>query len=93
MNVGPVTLLEKEVIGDGASSRAGGIITDLLWSRTGIEARKISLALYGELSEELAEYGYRFQNVGCLNLFDVQDWAERENCSHSMTNVTFHMRF
>jgi glycine/D-amino acid oxidase-like deaminating enzyme len=78
MNVGPVTLLEKEVIGDGASSRAGGIITDLLWSRTGIEARKISLALYGELSEELAEYGYRFQNVGCLNLFDVQDWAERE---------------
>ena len=78
MNTGKVILLEKEVIGDGASSRAGGIITDLLWSRTGVEARKISLTLFGELSEELADYGYRFQNVGCLNLFEAQDWPERE---------------
>lgn len=78
MGFGEVILLEKERIGDGASSRAGGIITDLLWSRTGVEARKISLALYGELSEELADYGYRFQDVGCLNLFDEQDWSERE---------------
>lgn len=78
MAFGRVILLEKETVGDGASSRAGGIITELLWSRTGVEARQISLALYGELSAELAEYGYRFQDVGCLNLFDEHEWPERE---------------
>ena len=73
-----VVVLEKDVIGSGSSSRAGGIITGLLWSKAGVEARKISLALYQELSTELADYGYRFQDVGCLNLFDAQSWRERE---------------
>jgi sarcosine oxidase, subunit beta len=71
-----VTLLEKEQIGDGASSRAAGIITGLLWSDTGVLARKISLQRYRELSEELP--GYCFQDVGCLNLFDPPAWPERE---------------
>ena len=75
---GKIILLEKQSIGDGSSSRAGGIITGLLWSKTGIEARKISLKLYRELSTELADYGYQFQDVGCLNLFDPISWAERE---------------
>jgi glycine/D-amino acid oxidase-like deaminating enzyme len=72
---GEVILLEKGVIGDGASSRAAGIITGLLWSETGVLARKISLARFRELSEELT--GYRFQAVGCLNLFDPPSWPER----------------
>ncbi|MEM7118688.1 MAG: FAD-binding oxidoreductase [Chloroflexota bacterium] len=76
--VGRVILLEKERVGAGASSRAGGIITGLLWTETGILARKISLSLFQELSAELADYGYRFQDVGCLNLFDPADWPERE---------------
>ena len=73
-----IIVLEKGSLGDGSSSRAGGIITSLLWSKTGVEARKISLALYQELSDELETYGYRFQDVGCLNLFDPPAWPERE---------------
>ncbi|MDE0633721.1 MAG: FAD-binding oxidoreductase [Caldilineaceae bacterium] len=78
MQAGQVTLLEKGLVGDGSSSRAGGIITGLLWSETGVLARMISLRLYQELSADLERYGYRFQNVGCLNLFDPASWTERE---------------
>jgi glycine/D-amino acid oxidase-like deaminating enzyme len=70
-----VILLEKGPVGDGSSSRAAGIITGLLWSETGVRARKLSLARYRELSEELE--GYTFQAAGCLNLFDPQSWPER----------------
>lgn len=73
---GSVTVVEKGRVGDGASSRAAGIITGLLWSETGVLARKISLTRFRELSEELD--GYRYQNVGCLNLFDPASWPERE---------------
>ncbi|MBI3959849.1 MAG: FAD-binding oxidoreductase [Chloroflexi bacterium] len=73
---GRVILLEKGPVGDGASTRAGGIITGLLWSETGVLARKISLALFRELSEDLP--GYRFSDVGCLNLFDPPTWPERQ---------------
>ncbi len=73
---GSVTVVEKGRVGDGASSRAAGIITGLLWSETGIRARKISLTRFRELSGELD--GYRFQDVGCLNLFDAASWPERE---------------
>ena len=75
---GKVTLLEKGQVGDGSSSRAGGIITGLLWTETGVLARMISLRLYQELSADLERYGYRFQDVGCLNLFDPASWGERE---------------
>ena len=78
MQTGKVTLLEKGQVGDGSSSRAGGIITGLLWSETGVLARMISLRLYQELSADLEQYGYRFQNVGCLNLFDPTSWPQRE---------------
>lgn len=71
-----VILLEKGLIGAGSSSRAAGIITGLLWSEAGILARKRSLSLYRELSQELQ--GYRFRDVGCLNLFDPQSWPERQ---------------
>ena len=76
--LGRIILLEKEAVGDGASSRAGGIITGLLWTRTGILARQTSLSLFHQLSDELARFGYRFQDVGCLNLFDASSWSERE---------------
>lgn len=70
-----VTVLEQDRIGAGSSSRAAGIITGLLWSETGVLARRRSLALFRELSAELA--GYRFYDVGCLNLFDAASWPER----------------
>lgn len=72
---GRVVVLEKGPVGDGSSSRAAGIITGLLWSETGVLARKISLARFRELSQELD--GYEFQAVGCLNLFDPPGWAAR----------------
>jgi glycine/D-amino acid oxidase-like deaminating enzyme len=72
---GRVILLEKGPVGDGSSSRAGGIITGLLWSETGVRARKVSLVRFRELSMELD--AYRFQAVGCLNLFDPPSWPER----------------
>ena len=71
-----ITVIEKGRVGDGASSRAAGIITGLLWSETGVRARQISLTRFRELSDELD--GYRFQDVGCLNLFDAASWPERE---------------
>src|ERR671928_1271159 len=71
---GRIVVLEKGPVGDGSSSRAAGIITGLLWSETGVLARKLSLARFRELSEELD--GYRFKAVGCLNLFDPGSWPE-----------------
>lgn len=72
---GRIIVLEKGPVGDGSSSRAAGIITGLLWSETGVRARKLSLELFRELSEDLD--GYSFQAVGCLNLFDLSSWPER----------------
>jgi glycine/D-amino acid oxidase-like deaminating enzyme len=72
---GRVILIEKGPVGDGSSGRAAGIITGLLWSETGVCVRKLSLARFRELSEELE--GYTFQAAGCLNLFDPQSWPER----------------
>ncbi|HMO59223.1 MAG TPA: FAD-binding oxidoreductase [Roseiflexaceae bacterium] len=73
---GKIIVLDKGPVGDGSSSRAGGIITGLLWSETGVLARKRALELYRELSDELE--GYEFQAVGCLNMFDPPSWPERE---------------
>lgn len=73
---GSITVVEKGRVGDGASSRAAGIITGLLWSETGVKARQISLSRFRELSGELD--GYRYRDVGCLNLFDAASWPERE---------------
>jgi glycine/D-amino acid oxidase-like deaminating enzyme len=75
---GKVVVLEKGLVGDGSSSRAAGIITGHLWSEPGVLARKKGLQLYRELSKELGDYGYRFQDVGCLNLFDPPSWPDRE---------------
>ena len=62
---GKITVIEKGRVGDGASSRAAGIITGLLWSETGVRARNISLTRFRELSEELE--GYKFQNAYMQN--------------------------
>jgi 4-methylaminobutanoate oxidase (formaldehyde-forming) len=69
-------VVDKAAVGDGSSSRAAAIITGLLWSETGVRARQESLRLFRELSTDLE--GYRFHDVGCLNLFDPQSWPERE---------------
>ena len=72
-----ITLLEKDGIGDGSSSRAAGITSGLMWSETGVEARKLSIDQFQELSRILPDY--HFHNTeGCLNLFDPSLWPDRE---------------
>jgi glycine/D-amino acid oxidase-like deaminating enzyme len=73
---GEIILLDKGPVADGSSQRAAGIFTGLLWNETGVLVRKRCFALYRELSQELQ--GYKFQNVGCLNLFSRDSWGERE---------------
>lgn len=74
---GRVVLLEKNEIGAGSSSRAAGIGTGLLWSETGIRARKHAMRIFREFSGELP--GYTFHNEqGCLNLFNRELWPARE---------------
>jgi len=73
---GRIVVLDKGPVGDGSSSRAAAIITGLLWSETGVLARKLALRRYRELSKELD--GYRFHDVGCVNLFDRASWPERQ---------------
>lgn len=65
-NAGTVILVEKGPIGDGSSSRAGGIITGLMGTETAVRARKISLELFQRFSREVD--GYTFHDVGTLNL-------------------------
>jgi sarcosine oxidase subunit beta len=77
LGYGDVTIFEKDAIGAGSSSRAAGISTGLLWTRTGILARKTALRRFREMSRELD--GYVFHNEhGCLGLFSPELWPGRE---------------
>ena len=77
LGYGDVTILEKDTIGAGSSSRAAGISTGLLWTKTGILARKTALTRFREMSRELD--GYTFHNEhGCLGLFSPELWPGRE---------------
>jgi sarcosine oxidase subunit beta len=73
---GRVIVVEKEGLGAGSSRRAAGITTGLLWSETGVRARKISLQLFRELSRTLPGYHYHAEE-GCLNLFTPEAWPAR----------------
>lgn len=74
---GRIVVLEKDTLGGGSSSRAAGITTGLLWSETGVLARRTALALFGELSRELPGYTFHREH-GCLNLFTPSSWPDRE---------------
>lgn len=77
LGYGDVTIFEKDTIGAGSSSRAAGISTGLLWTKTGILARKTALKRFREMSRELD--GYTFHNEhGCLGLFSPELWPGRE---------------
>ena len=77
LGYGDVTIFEKDAIGAGSSSRAAGISTGLLWTKTGILARKTALKRFREMSRELD--GYTFHNEhGCLGLFSPELWPGRE---------------
>ncbi len=71
-----VVVIEKQSIGSGSSSRAAGITTGLLWSETGVMARRLGIQWFQRLSRELPGYAYHDEQ-GCLNLFTPEMWAER----------------
>ena len=61
-----VVVVDKGTVGGGSSLQAGGIITMLMGTETEVRARAISLDLFERFSRILD--GYRFHQVGCLNL-------------------------
>src|SRR4051812_28178048 len=71
-----VVLLEKDTVGAGSSLRAAGITTGLLWSETGVRARRLGIEWFQRLSEELDGYTYHDEH-GCLNLFTPTTWPTR----------------
>jgi glycine/D-amino acid oxidase-like deaminating enzyme len=70
-------LVEKDQLGDGASRRAAGIGTHLMWSETGVLARKIGFGLFRQFSAEWDDYTFHDEH-GCLNLFTPESWPDRE---------------
>lgn len=77
----------SDAIGAGSSSRAAGISTGLLWTKTGILARKTALRRFREMSRELD--GYVFHNEhGCLGLFSPEPGLAARPCCRSMTSGT-----
>ena len=71
---GRIVLLEKGPLGDGSSSRAAGITSNLMWTETGVAARQVGAKLFRELSEELEGYTY-YNEHGCLNTYTPTQWA------------------
>jgi glycine/D-amino acid oxidase-like deaminating enzyme len=72
-----VTLIEKDTLGAGSSRRAAGITSGLLWSETGVRARRIGVEWFRRLSHELPGYHYHDEH-GCLNLFTPDTWPQRQ---------------
>ena len=71
-----VVVVDKGTVGGGSSLQAGGIITMLLTTETEVRARRISLDLFERFSRILD--GYRFHQVGCLNLYTEDAFARTE---------------
>lgn len=76
---GQVILIDKGPVGDGASSRAAGIVNHLVWNRVGVQVRRYGRELYKQLSEDLN--GYQFRRSGVCNIFSATEktaWPQRK---------------
>ena len=71
-----VVVVDKGTVGGGSSLQAGGIVTMLLTTETEVRARGISLDLFERFSRILD--GYRFHQVGCLNLVTEDAFARAQ---------------
>jgi len=76
LKAGRIIVLEQGPIGNGSSSRAGGITCALLWTETGVQARKLATKWFRHLSGELPDYTYHNEH-GCLNIFSPELWPTR----------------
>ena len=71
-----VILVEKDRIGSGSSSRAGGISTMLMENETAVRARGISFDIFERFDRILDNYD--LHQVGCLFLYDAEQFAVNE---------------
>ena len=69
-----VTVVDKGIVGGGSSLQSGGIITMLMATQTEVRARAISLDIFERFSRIID--GYHFHQVGCLNLFTEEAFAQ-----------------
>lgn len=69
-----VTVIDKGTVGSGSSLQSGGIITMLMATMTEVRARAIALDIFERFSRILD--GYRFHQVGCLNLFTEEVFSQ-----------------
>ena len=72
--VDSVTVIDKGIVGGGSSLQSGGIITMLMATPTEVRARAISLDIFERFSRIID--GYHFHQVGCLNLFTAEAFAQ-----------------
>ena len=63
-----VTLIEKDRVGSGSSSRSGAVNTMLMGSRAATVARGVSFDIFERFDRILDDYN--FHQVGCLGLYD-----------------------
>lgn len=76
-----VTLIEKDHVGSGSSSRSGAVNTMLQGTRAGTVARGVSFDIFERFDRILD--GYDFHQVGCLGLYD-QGQLETASSLHEM---------
>jgi glycine/D-amino acid oxidase-like deaminating enzyme len=70
--ISDISIIEKDYIGSGSSSQAAGIVTCHQWNSTSITARMKTIDIFEKFSQILT--GYTFQQVGCLNLSNEEDY-------------------
>lgn len=73
-----IILVDKDAVGDGASCRAAGIGTHLIWSETGVRARQLGFHLFRQFSAEWADYTFHDEH-GCLNFLTPEGWLHRKS--------------
>ncbi len=76
-----VTLIEKDRVGSGSSSRSGAVNTMLMGSRAATVARGVSFDIFERFDRILDDYN--FHQVGCLGLYD-QGQLETASTLHDM---------
>lgn len=67
-----VTLLEKDRVGSGSSSRSGAVNTMLMGNRAATVARGVSFDIFERFDEILEDY--TFHQVGCLGIYDSEQF-------------------
>ena len=67
-----VTLLEKDRVGSGSSSRSGAVNTMLQGNRAATVARGVSFDIFERFDEILDDY--TFHQVGCMAIYDEEQF-------------------